>query len=174
MKNSKVKLVPLTEEHCIFFHEWISDKDAIKYSLSLFQELRNIDWVKNYIRKINSASTSFNRAIIKIDDQKPIGYCGLANISKTNSCAEFFILIGNKSNWNKGFGAEAGIDVLKDAFMTMGLNRVWLTVFDHNIKAIKSYKKIGYVDEGRMRQACFRDGKYHDKVVMSILRTEWL
>ncbi len=174
MRSSKINLVPLSEDHCKFFHEWISNKDVIKYSLSLFQKNRDINWVKNYIREINSKPDSFNRTILRACDQKPIGYCGLANISKTNNCAEYFILIGDKSNWNNSFGTEAGVEVQKRAFLEMGLNRVWLTVSEHNIGAIKSYKKIGYIEEGRMRKASFRDNEYHDKLVMSILKTDLL
>lgn len=172
-RTSRVKLVPLSEDHCVSFLEWISDKTVVKYSLSLFQKDRDIRWVKGYIRKINTTSTSFNRTIINIVDQKPIGYCGLSNISKTNNSAEYFILIGKKSNWNKGFGTEAGMEILREAFLQMSLNRVWLTVSEYNIGAIKSYEKMGFSKEGKMRQACFRDGKYHDKIVMSILREEW-
>lgn len=39
---------------------------------------------------------------------------------------------------------------------------------------MKAYKKAGFKEEGRLRQASYRDSKYHDKIVMSILRKEWV
>ena len=53
-----------------------------------------------------------------------------------------------------------------------GLNRLSLTVSDINSYAVKAYLSAGFVEEGRMRQACFRDGKYHDKIIMSIIRDD--
>ena len=111
--------------------------------------------------------------ILRSDDQKPIGYCGLVNISGTNGSAEYFILIGHQSDWNKGYGTEAGRKVLEEGFSGMGLNRIWLTVSEPNGGAIRSYRNLGFSEEGRMRKACFRDGGYHDKIVMSVLREEW-
>jgi RimJ/RimL family protein N-acetyltransferase len=48
-----------------------------------------------------------------------------------------------------------------------------LTVSEQNKGGIKAYTKAGFKEEGRLRQANFRNGKYHDKIVMSILAEEW-
>jgi len=51
--------------------------------------------------------------------------------------------------------------------MELGLHRIWLTVSEFNYGGIKSYKNLGFIEEGRMKDACFRDKKFHDKIVMS-------
>lgn len=48
-----------------------------------------------------------------------------------------------------------------------------LTVSEPNIGGIRAYEKAGFKFEGRLRQACFREGNYHDKIMMSLLRDEW-
>jgi len=54
------------------------------------------------------------------------------------------------------------------------LNRVGLDVISYNLQAIKAYEKVGFKVEGSMRSAVLRDGKKYDRVIMGILRDEWL
>ena len=54
------------------------------------------------------------------------------------------------------------------------LNRVELETFDFNKRAQKCYLKVGFKEVGRRRKARFIDGKYHDDIIMDILKDEWL
>lgn len=103
-----------------------------------------------------------------------IGYAGICNISSSNKSGEYFIFIGDKSVWGKGIGSEVTKQILKIAFIEQGLNRLMLTVSEPNIGGVKAYQKAGFVSEGRYRQACFRDGKFHDKLIMSVLKEDYL
>ncbi len=42
-----------------------------------------------------------------------------------------------------------------------------------NGRAIGAYRRAGFVEEGRLRQACFRNGRYHDELCLGILRGDW-
>ena len=55
----------------------------------------------------------------------------------------------------------------------MNLNRVELQVFDDNERGIRCYEKIGFVREGVQRQFRYREGRYVDSIMMSILREEY-
>jgi RimJ/RimL family protein N-acetyltransferase len=48
-----------------------------------------------------------------------------------------------------------------------------LDVYETNPRAIRSYEKAGFVHEGRKRQAMFKDGRFFDILIMSVLRQEW-
>jgi RimJ/RimL family protein N-acetyltransferase len=48
-----------------------------------------------------------------------------------------------------------------------------LTVSTPNYGGIRAYENAGFKKEGIMRNACFRDGQFHDKIMMSILKDEW-
>ncbi len=164
-------LEDLTIEHLPDFHRWISNKISVKHSLSSFLPERDIAWSKKYLREIITSSSCWNQAIVV--NGVNIGYCGLCNISTLNNNAEYFILIGDNSYWGKGFGTSAGHAVLQYGFQFLKFNRIWLTVSETNNTAIRSYTKLGYIEEGLMREACYRDFKYHNKIVMSILADEW-
>ena len=59
------------------------------------------------------------------------------------------------------------------AFTSLGLHRVSLSVFAFNERAIRSYTRVGFVSEGRAREAIWRDGCWWDEIHMSVLEPEW-
>jgi RimJ/RimL family protein N-acetyltransferase len=63
--------------------------------------------------------------------------------------------------------------IVEYGFASLNLHRIALTVSDVNRGGVKAYQRAGFTTEGVLRQACYRDGQYHDKIVMSILRAEW-
>jgi RimJ/RimL family protein N-acetyltransferase len=63
--------------------------------------------------------------------------------------------------------------LVKHGFQTINLNRIYLRVLETNPRAIRAYEKAGFTHEGRQRQADFRDGRYIDLLVMSMLRSEF-
>ena len=83
-------------------------------------------------------------------------------------------MIGEKAYWSKGYGSDAVATLVRFGFEEMNLNRIELRVFDFNERAQASYRKCGFVEEGRMRQSHYADGAYCDVVVMSVLRDEWV
>lgn len=73
----------------------------------------------------------------------------------------------------RGLGTEATRLVLHHAFTTLGLHRVDLRVLAFNTAAITSYRKCGFVDEGRERQSCRLGDKWYDDVIMGALAAEF-
>jgi RimJ/RimL family protein N-acetyltransferase len=59
------------------------------------------------------------------------------------------------------------------AFNHMNLHRVYLQVYDFNVRGIRSYEKCGFKKEGALRDARFSRGKYHDTIIMGILKEEY-
>jgi RimJ/RimL family protein N-acetyltransferase len=85
----------------------------------------------------------------------------------------FGIFIGEAEGRGKGFGTEVAALIVRYAFATLNLNRVWLQVYEDNKGAIRAYEKVGFKREGLLRHDSFRDGKYGNTVVMGLLRSEW-
>jgi RimJ/RimL family protein N-acetyltransferase len=111
---------------------------------------------------------------VKQDEEwQMIGNSGFHKLDWRSRNAELGIFIGDKSFWDQGYGTEVMGVLLKHGFSTMNLYRISLRVFEDNPRAIRSYEKAGFVHEGRMRQAEFHDGAYHDVLFMSVLRPEW-
>jgi RimJ/RimL family protein N-acetyltransferase len=64
--------------------------------------------------------------------------------------------------------------LLAYAFLELNLHRVSLRVFSLNEKAIHIYHKLGFVEEGVMRQSLYRNGQWHDIILMGLLKEEYL
>ena len=129
--------------------------------------------MESWLRNINNDSKTFSLGICLKDTDQLIGYAGIASISNLNRSGEYFILIGHKSHWGKGIATNTTEIITDYGFNTLGLHRIELTAYNENPAAYKAYEKAGYVHEGVKRQAGFRDGKFHDKIIMSALSTEW-
>lgn len=102
-----------------------------------------------------------------------IGTGGLFGIDRNARHAELGIGIGDKGYWGRGYGREAVSLLLDYAFRLRNLRRVWLEVHSANERAIRSYRSCGFVEEGRMREHTWLDGRYVDNVIMGVLREEW-
>jgi RimJ/RimL family protein N-acetyltransferase len=101
-----------------------------------------------------------------------VGHTGLFGANAHNRAATFAILIG-PPHQNRGLGTEATRLVLGFGFDELGLHRIQLTVNGFNERGMAAYRKAGFVEEGRYREAIFRSGRWHDQVHMGILDREW-
>ncbi|HUG49286.1 MAG TPA: GNAT family protein [Candidatus Limnocylindria bacterium] len=104
---------------------------------------------------------------------QPIGTIGLFELDEINGSAGVGISIGEKSLWGKGFGTDALQALLDFGFGELRLERIWLDVYDYNVRGRRSYEKCGFVPEGTKRRGVYRRGEYSDVLLMSILRDEW-
>lgn len=75
---------------------------------------------------------------------------------------------------DRGIGTEATRLLVDHVFANGVVNRISLEVFDFNERAHRVYRKVGFVEEGVLREALWWDDRPHDTIVMSILRREWL
>lgn len=102
-----------------------------------------------------------------------LGHAGLYQIDHRVRSAELAIMIGDKAAWGQGIGEACTRWLLAFGFDELNLHRIYLEVLETNPRAMKLYEKIGFKQEGRLRHAQFKRGRYLDVVVMSILDEEW-
>ena len=106
---------------------------------------------------------------------RPVGTIGLSAISSRHRRAEYGILVGEPDARGHGLARAASELMLRRAFRSLGLDRVYLHAFADNAPAIALYQRLGFVREGVLRAHARRDGDVaaHDVVVMGLLRQEW-
>jgi len=154
------------------FVEWLNDPEVRCYLARNFPPLnlgREREWIENLYKDQNSVTF----AIVLKESDKLIGSTGLGDIDWRNRHAAFGIAIGDKTEWSKGHGTEATKLMVRYGFETLNLNRIFLTVFDHNPRAMRVYEKAGFLKEGVLRQDRYVNGAYRDTIVMGILREGW-
>jgi diamine N-acetyltransferase len=153
---------------------WLNDPE-VREGLSLFLPMSMAEeenWYENMLKR-PPETHPMTIEVEEPDGWVAIGNMGIFDIDKIAHSAELGIMIGNKAYWNKGFGTRAIQLMLKHCFETMNLHRVFLRVHQTNPRAIRCYEKVGFIHEGRLREAIFQDGGYHDLLMMGVLRDEW-
>lgn len=156
-----------TERLC----KWANDSEFNRY-LSYGLKPATVEAMeKLYEDLINKENAIF--AIVDKKTEKTIGLVGLHHFNWQIRSAEYTIHIGEKEFWGSGAACEATDFILKYAFETLNLNKVYLGVNEANVKAVNFYKKNKFIYEGKMRAEIFRENKYFDSIRMSILRKEY-
>jgi RimJ/RimL family protein N-acetyltransferase len=161
------------------FVKWINDPD-VRHGIGIYLPFSMADEA-DWFEAMQKRPASEHNLAIEVrelipqgaENWKLIGSCGFFNNDQRNTSSEFGIMIGDKSYWDKGYGTEAVRLLVKHGFHTLNLNRIYLRVLENNPRAIRAYEKAGFTHEGRQRQADFRDGRYIDLLVMSMLRSEY-
>lgn len=106
-------------------------------------------------------------------DDRPVGQIELGGYDWVARNAWMAVGIGEREYWGKGYGTDAMRILFRYAFRELNLNRVSLTVFEYNPRAIRSYEKLGFQPEGRERLWLNREGRRWDLLYMGLLRREW-
>jgi RimJ/RimL family protein N-acetyltransferase len=104
-------------------------------------------------------------------DRLPVGVCGLTSIDHLNQKAEFSLYI-SPGHQGSGLGKLALRTLLSHGFKDFNLNRIWGETYEGN-PALTMFEKLGFTIEGKQRQAYFRDGKFIDSFIVSMLREEF-
>jgi len=174
LEGERVKLGPIKREYIDAFLKWFNDPEILQYLAGFLPMTRMAEeeWMENL--KNRDDTIRFSIVLPQEDgSEKLIGNCGIHNIDWKNRVADVGIVIGEKEYQNKGFGTEAMELLLEYAFNTVNLHRIELYTYEYNDRAIKSYTKVGFVEEGRRRQFMYFKGKYYDAILMGILAEEW-
>jgi RimJ/RimL family protein N-acetyltransferase len=152
---------------------WFADRQVVQYSLSQWQypvsRLETQAWLDKTIHDKHTLTLG----IVEHTRSALIGFAGIAGISQINRSGEYFILIGDKPCWSKGYGTEVTKLIVSYGFLSLNLHRIALSVSAINYGGVTAYQRAGFITEGILRHACYRDGQYHDKLLMAMLRTDW-
>jgi RimJ/RimL family protein N-acetyltransferase len=172
LTGEKVRLAGITKDDLPLFTTWFSSLDLVhmvRDTAALPATLQDEEaWFERQRKR-----DDYQFAIRTAADGTLIGSCGLMEIQWQARHALLGIAVGDPSYWGRGYGSDAVRVLLRYAFMELNLNRVALEVYAYNARAIAAYRKVGFNEEGRLRQALYRDGSYHDIVAMAVLRREW-
>jgi RimJ/RimL family protein N-acetyltransferase len=172
MQGELVRLRGLEKSDAAAMLRWASDEDVVRWHgppdwpASLAQQ-------EHYIERVTAADSADKAFAIETLEGVLVGDCGLRKIDWKSRKAEFFITIGEKQHWDKGFGTDTLKLIVRLAFDKMNLNRLWLTVLADNQRAVRCYEKCRFVREGLLRQESFVDRKYRDVYLMALLRDDY-
>ena len=170
--GSQVVLRRHVPENLTAFHRWYADREIAR--LARYQEtpMRAEEIERFFTARVVGPEALAMAVHLRATDRL-IGTCAFSQLDADNGSALYHITIGESDAWGKGYGTEATQLMLDHAFGAMGLHRIALFVFEFNERAVRAYKRCGFVIEGRARESIWRDGRWWDELAMSVLESDW-
>jgi RimJ/RimL family protein N-acetyltransferase len=171
--GKKVNLRAIEIEDQEFLRKMINDPEMEKlvvgYSFPVSKDQQLIWYKDNYNDSRNL------RLIIESKNNELIGYANLINIDLKNRSASHGLKIFDNNLRNKGYGTDSLMAIMKYAFEELQLNRIESTIIEYNEPSKKLYtKKCGWTVEGIKRQSSFKQNKYHNELIIAILKDDYL
>jgi RimJ/RimL family protein N-acetyltransferase len=154
---------------------WLTDVFPVQDQEAWFEKLqKNRNCLYLAVEKKLPVDTGFSPLGIPLIQPKAelVGMIRSDEWDRTNRSVRIGIDIAPWCH-RQGFGTEAFSAFIDYLFAQQNMHRIWFLVADGNAIAQGLYNKLGFKEEGRQRQALFRDGEYHDYISMSLLEEEW-
>ena len=173
MKSDRLTLKPISEKDVDHVMTWVNNPSVIGNIATLSGEDFTREQELAYIKRMQESPDDQVFSIWAGD--RYIGQTGIHQIYQRSRIGRLAIVIATQGEMGKGYGSEAIKLVLDHAFSPTGMNlhKVWLIVFEGNTRSLRTYKRIGFVKEGVLREEYYHEGSYHNMIRMSILAQEW-
>jgi len=172
LRGERVALTPIKEGDASALFDWINERGQVLFNAPYkpVHEGQHREWLATLQRRDDIVIFGITR----LEDSGLIGTCQLHSINLVHRAAELQIRIGDTGSRGKGYGTEAVLLLLKFGFNDLNLHRIYLHVFETNSVAIATYKRVGFTQEGVLREAAHIDGRRQNVAVMGILHHEYV
>lgn len=165
--GQKVRLRALESSDYPLLTRWLNDTEVMVYwgrpgnTVSLAEVARD--------EEMKSLRGNSRKYAIEALDGTAVGQIDYYDLDWQARSAWTSIVLGEREYWGGGYGTDAMRTLLTFLFFDLGLHRVTLTTHVTNERAQRSYRKNGFVPEGRMRDWAFFGGEWVDGILMSVI-----
>ena len=172
MESKNIILRETVFDDCRYFAEWECRPEVTEFFT--MDEGRNYEDIVTEFVQYNMDPTRKQFTITLKPGEKPIGRVYLSRINRAEDSLDITrIYIADPENIHKGYGEEVLRMILQYAFIDLHMERVTIDHFEKNKVAATLYESIGFKNEGLMRNAGKKDGKYVNLQLKSMLRAEY-
>ena len=172
--GERVALGPLRMDLAGHYARWINQtevKDGTG-ALGIMTPEAEREWVETKMKEGAARRPAVASFTVYVrSDLAPVGTTALMGIDHRDRTAEFGISMGDRRG--QGLGTEAARLTLDWAFTVLSLHNVVLRALDWNQQALASYRRAGFRELGRRREAVLSGGRLCDEVYMDVLASEF-
>lgn len=175
LKGRKVTLVPFSRSHLEDprYLAWLNDLEVTKH-LGLPRYLLPVPFAEaeRYYQANASSATDLFFAVLA----EAGGFVGTARLSRINwvgRTAEVGIMIGDRGAQGKGFASEAVSLVVDHAFRALNLRKLMAGAHAENRASLQCFLRLGFRQEGLLREHAYVDGRYVDYVFLGLFQREY-
>jgi RimJ/RimL family protein N-acetyltransferase len=137
-----------------------------------FTEVVAENWIKRAEEEFDSQK-GYHFGIFERNTGKLTGYITLRELEREHSQVEFSFWIA-KPEWGKGYATEACRAVVDFGFQSLGINRIYAFHMVRNPASGRVLEKLGFVEEGLLRECVIKWDKFEDVVIRAMLKRDWL
>lgn len=166
-RKASLCLFRTDDEAVTKYLKWITDEE-ISHWIGKNAFVTTFEQEKEWAKNITNKETVFNI----VSNRELVGNCSIRKLPCINNYS-LGIVIGEASARNVGVGTEVINLLLTFCFEELGAHRVELNVVEENLRAVKCYEKNGFKKCGKMTDASFYSGRYHNLLKMEILEEEY-
>ena len=158
---------------CQLFTEWETNVDVADcFAMDYDRDYEEV--VKEHL-DCDQKDTFLQMTITLKPNEGPIGRLVISNINERNDSLKIArIYISDPELRNRGYGTEAMKKILEYVFINLHMERVTVTILPQNKIADYFFDSLGFKDEGILRSAGKKNGRYFDLQLKSMIRTEYL
>ena len=174
IKGDFLDLVVLTEEIVkkTNWYKWFNDEETTK-NMQKHYFPNTIDLQLDYFKKnILNNNKIVQLGVVVKKDNIFSGVISLSNIDNLNQSCEFGAIMGEEKSRNIKYFTEAGKLICKHAFETLNMQRIYSGTIIKEIDDLLC-KTLGFKHEGIRRKAIYKNGKFLDVYMHSILKSEY-
>lgn len=151
---------------------WLND-DEVTRGLETTVKPYSMEMLQRYVKDVIANENIYMFMVVDKETGKSIGTTKIHNISKKNGTCNIGLMIGDKNFWGKGYGGDIYRTIVDFAFSGLGIRKIWEMVHSDNVASLAMFRKMGFVEEGRLKEQVWSDGKYVDNVLLGLFAINW-
>lgn len=182
IRGEKTRMRPMRPDEAAIIHSWNNDPDVYQFWGSYDYRYKSLD---EFLADTVGDAHFFDGSAVAEgrcfsieplegpDAGAVIGMINTNKIDVPHRSTEIDVVIGHPGYRERGYGTDIIREFLRFLFDTVGLHRVWLGTYEYNARARRVYEKLGFAQEGMMRESDYVDGRWVDSVIYGILEHEF-
>lgn len=168
IQGERIRLEPPTHDLVALYCRWLADMEVNLYTLR-FPPAPKVaeEWLEEYAKNESAVHWMITLG------GRIIGASQIDTINWQQRRAETATIIGERSEWGKGYGSEAMKLRNRFAFRELNLEKLMTEVIADNAGSLRAVQKAGFRQYGLARRHFYQNGKWSDVWLGELLREEW-
>jgi UDP-4-amino-4,6-dideoxy-N-acetyl-beta-L-altrosamine N-acetyltransferase len=167
------QLIDLTEKYKDYILHWRNSDHVRAYMFTdrlITQEEHDL-----WFERAKNDNGLINGTIAKVllYQSQPIGFVHFTHLDKEQRRCSWGFYIGEKSV-PKGSGQIMAFLSLNTIFEEFHLRKLCSEVLACNDRSLRYHQRLGFVEEGRLKEHLFRKDHYEDVILMALFREQWI
>jgi ribosomal-protein-alanine N-acetyltransferase len=173
LETNRLRLRSIESSDAVKMYDYFSNKEVTRYyGMNSFKTLEEAETLIHTFQTGYQSNKLIRWGIELKETNELIGTCGFHALSKKYKRAEIGYEISHL-HWRKGFASEAIKAVLAFGFKEMELIRIGAVVMLENSPSRSVLLRLGFKEEGKLRNYIIQDHMPCDVIMHSLLEEEW-